>query len=101
MKNHDVLLSVATACVSGFAMGLVVCQPADASDAGHRQPIASDAPLPPTEGCNPYIVVHPPDMPPEAHVMNDVTIEFHFDSVCGNWRAPQPEVTPALPLKKA
>lgn len=106
MNNREVLLSVTTACVAGFALGLVVCQPADASDTGQRQPIAEDAPLPPTEGCNPYIVVNPPDLPPDASNINGVTVNLTIGDVCGHWQSKptfqphdyRPSIAPSKPL---
>ena len=98
MNNREVLLVVATAMAAGFAMALAVCRPADASDNGQRQPIADDAPLPPTEGCNPYIEIHPPDLPPDASNMNGVTLELSIGDICGHWQA-RPQTVPPVSLK--
>lgn len=96
MKNSEVL-SIAASFIVGFSLGFGVSQPADASDNGQRQPIAEDAPLPPTEGCNPYIEIHPPDLPPDASNMNGVTLELSIGDICGHWQA-KPQVVP-VPLK--
>ena len=101
MTNRQVLLCVASSFFAGFAWGVTVCTAAHASDNGFNKQPQGDLPLPPTEGCNPYVVIHPPAFPPDANVMNDVTVELNFDSICGHWKAPQPEVVPTLPLKPA
>ena len=100
MKDPDLpnyLAAVAAAMTIGFVLGAIACGAAHASDNGQRQPIADDAPLPPTEGCNPYIVIHPPDLPPDASNMNGVTLELSIGNICGHWQA-KPQVVP-VPLK--
>ena len=53
-----------------------------------------------SEGCNPYLVIYPPDLPPDASNMNGVTISVTIGNVCGHWRA-KPETVPTIPLKPA
>lgn len=101
MKDPDLpnyLAAVAAAMTIGFCLGAIVCGAAHASDNGQRQPISDDSPLPPTEGCNPYIEIHPPDLPPDASNMNGVRIELHLGDICGHWRA-RPQTVPPVPLK--
>ena len=101
MKHPSDLLPLAAGSfTAGFLLGIAVThQPAEASDNGFKTPITEDAPLPPTEGCNPYIVIHPPDLPPDASNMNGVTINMTLGDICGHWQA-KPQVVPALPLPK-
>ena len=99
MKQPTELLALVTA---SFLLGLTIAnEPAKASDGGAVITVTSDdAPLPPTEGCNPYIVIHPPDLPPDASNLNGVTINLKIGDVCGHWRA-KPQAVPALSLPKA
>ncbi len=97
----DLVVTVAGSFIAGFLLALAIChEPAKASDDGHRTPVTEDAPLPPTEGCNPYIVIHPPDLPPDASNMNGVTLTLNIGDVCGHWQA-KPQIVPSLPLPKA
>ena len=97
----DLAVTVAGSFIAGFLVALMVChEPAKASDDGHRTPVTEDAPLPPTEGCNPYIVIHPPDLPPDASNMNGVSLTLNIGDVCGHWQA-RPQIVPSLPLPKA
>lgn len=83
---------------------LTVCLPVHSSDDGtliqidpnERTPAAVDG----KPGCNPYIVIHPPDLPPDASNLNGVTINLNIGDVCGQWQA-KPQVVPSLPLPKA
>ena len=96
----DLAVTVAGSFTAGFLFALMVChQPAKASDPGQRTPVTEDAPLPPTAGCNPYIVIHPPDLPPDASNMNGVSLTLNIGDVCGHWQA-QPRIVPSLPLPK-
>ena len=97
----DLAVTVASSFIAGFLLALAIChEPARASDPGIRQTVSEDAPLPPTEGCNPYIVIHPPDLPPDASNMNGVTINMTLGDICGQWQA-KPQIVPSLPLPKA
>ena len=100
-RLHDVAMATATGFCGGWLLAtLTVCQPAKASDNGIRQqPVSEDAPLPPTEGCNPYIVINPPDLPPDASNMNGITITTNIGDVCGQWQA-KPQVVPSLPAPR-
>ena len=62
--------------------------------------VIEDAPLPPTEGCNPYIVVHPPELPPDASNMNGVTVHVTIGDVCRQWQA-EPRIVPSVPTPRA
>lgn len=94
MKIATILLAALT----------VACWPVRASDDGvlieidpnERVPAGVDG----KPGCNPYIVINPPDLPPNASNMNGITITTNIGGVCGNWRA-KPQAVPALPLPKA
>lgn len=98
------LTDPAASLIAGFLLALALChQPAKASDDGiiqidpnERVPAGVDG----KSGCNPYIVINPPDLPPNASNMNGITITTNIGGVCGNWRA-KPQVVPALPLPKA
>ena len=104
MTNRDALLCVVTSFTAGFAFTLAICEPARSSDNGvipnptsHK--VEDTAPAT-SEGCNPYVVIYPPDLPPDASNMNGVTIELSIGDICGDWRS-QPQIVPALPLKPA
>ena len=97
-------VTVASSFIAGFLLALALChEPAKASDDGllqhdpnERTPAAVDG----KPGCNPYIVIHPPDLPPDASNLNGVTITLNIGDVCGQWQA-KPQVVPSLPLPKA
>ena len=101
MKIHRIDLApvVAVSFCAGWLTCLAMVRPAEASDGGHMVPVAEDAPLPPTEGCNPYIVIHPPDLPPDASNMNGITIETNIGDICGHWQA-EPRIVPSLPTPR-
>ena len=95
-KGGLVGMATVTGFVAGWLMALAFCQPAHSSDNGtHGVPVAEDAPLPPTEGCNPYIVINPPDLPPDASNMNGITITTNIGDVCGNWQG-ETQIVPSL-----
>lgn len=105
MSNTEVLLLVASAFASGFAWGLAVSMwtppPARASDwSSPTESKVEDTAPSTSEGCNPYIVVYPPDLPPDASNMNGVTITLDIGDICGGWRS-KPSMTAPLPLKPA
>ena len=102
-RPQELLVLVASSFTAGLLLGLSIAyQPAEASDNGTRpqQKISDDAPLPPTAGCNPYIVIHPPDLPPDASNMNGVTIRLDIGDICGHWQA-EPHVIPVPPAPRA
>ena len=105
MSNTEVLLLVASAFASGFAWGLAVSMltppPARASDwSNPTDSKVEDTAPPPDEGCNPYLVIYPPDLPPSASNMNGITFKLEIGDVCGGWRS-KPTVVPSIPLKPA
>ena len=100
----DLAVTMASSFIAGFLLALAIChEPAKASDDGRLQ-IDVNERIPAGEdgkpGCNPYIVINPPDLPPNASNMNGITITTNIGGVCGNWRA-KPQVVPSLPLPKA
>lgn len=102
MGKHplDIAPVVAASFTAGFLLGVMVShQPAKASDDGVKVTITEDSPLPPTEGCNPYIVINPPDLPPDASNMNGITITTNIGDVCGNWQG-ETQVVPSLPVPR-
>ena len=100
----DLAVTVAGSFIAGFLLALAIChEPARASDDGkiqidlnERTPLGADG----KPGCNPYIVINPPDLPPDARNMNAVTINLNLGGVC-NKPQPKPEIVPSLPLPKA
>lgn len=97
----DLVPLVAACFTAGFLLGVAVShQPARASDNGIRKAPEGDLPLPPTAGCNPYTVIHPPELPPAAQNMNGVTIHIYMGGVC-NRPASKPEIVPSVPTPRA
>lgn len=100
--HPQTILSMRKTILAMLAVGTLAAGPALPSDNGtvqidvnERVPAGADG----ESGCNPYIVINPPDLPPNASNMNGITITTNIGGVCGNWRA-RPQVVPALSLPK-
>ena len=50
-------------------------------------------------GCNPYININPPEVPPDAQNINGFTYTIQMDGICGNWK-PSPDVIVGSPLRR-
>ena len=99
MRNSagfDVLTLAAGAFAGGCALGIAICHtPAKASDNGQRIPNQDTILQDPTGqarpamngGCSPYVYVAPPEIPPSAQVLNNLTLKVEIGPVCEGWRS--------------
>lgn len=93
-EGFEILKLAAGAFASGFVLAIAIChKPAEASDDGipNRGTVIQD-PTGQTKpamngGCNPYVYVAPPEIPPSAQLLNNLTLKVEIGPVCEGWRS--------------
>ena len=94
-EGFEILTLTAGAFASDFALAIAICHnPAKASDDGRipnqdtilQDPTGQARPAM-NGGCSPYVYVAPPEIPPSAQVLNNLTLKVEIGPVCEGWRS--------------